>query len=163
MRGLEVRPCRVEDLLPLRAHVLRAGASLDSARYPGDERPDTLHLGAFLAEAGAPGVLVGCASWLVEAPTDHGPPRLTASTGAGWRLRGLATHPDHRGHGVAGTLLETGLATGAEQGHRRAWCTARTTVASFYRATGWRVRSGPFDTAYGPHVLMDIDLPGGSG
>jgi GNAT superfamily N-acetyltransferase len=116
----------------LRDAVLRPGFARGGSIYPGDDEPDTLHVGAFLA-----GEAVAVASICREAPPGENDP-------AAWRLRGMATSPEHRGQGAATRLLSRCVAHARTLGGRRVWCSARVTVAEFYRRHGFVAVGEPF-------------------
>lgn len=146
MTGLTIRPIRAADTHDLRRRVLRSGDPRpEVVRFAGDDRPDTVHLGAF-----ASGVLVGVATWMAE-PVPADVPGLAGRPGL--RLRGMAVDPSWRGRGVGRVLLAAGMAAA---GDRPVWCHARDSAIGFYQRAGWRVVGEGFVTeATGlPHHLM---------
>ena len=118
-------PADLNTVRQLRDSVLRPGFPPGGSIYPGDDEPDTLHVGAFLA-----GEVVAAASICRESPPGAYDP-------AAWRLRGMATIPDYRGQGVATHLLNQCISHACTLGGRRVWCSARITVAEFYRTHGF--------------------------
>jgi GNAT superfamily N-acetyltransferase len=124
----------VAALYDLRARVLRPGKPAESARYPGDDDPATVHLGAFLG-----GRCVGIASLYPE---------------QGIRLRGMAVEPDVRGRGVGAAVVRAAQRRAAEAGEDL-WCSARASARGFYEKLGWAVEGEPFEIAgIGPHFRM---------
>jgi GNAT superfamily N-acetyltransferase len=122
--------------------VLRPGQPASSAVYPGDDAPTTWHAGAFEGD-----VLVAIAS-LYREPRPH-------RAGPGWRLRGMATDPAHRGRGAGAALLQACLDRVAAEGGGELWCNARTPAIGFYRRAGFDVVTPPFHVpGIGPHVVM---------
>ena len=139
--GIELRTAHLEELIDLRHVVLRAGMPREAAVFPGDDRPDSRHYGAFQN-----GRAVGCATFHVS--QWEGEPA--------WQLRGMAVAKDWCGRGVGREMLRR-----VEADLRRAspirqlWCNARVPASGFYQKLGWVVCSAPFDIpTAGPHVKM---------
>jgi predicted GNAT family N-acyltransferase len=138
-----LRPITAAETRPLRQRVLRPHQALAELVYPGDDAPDTVHLGAF-----ADDTLVGIATLLHQ----HEPGE--------WRLRGMATAPEVRGRGQGVLLLEACLAHARAHGGTRFWCHARTPVVGFYQRHGLACEGSGFDVpGIGPHILMSRRLP----
>jgi GNAT superfamily N-acetyltransferase len=114
---------------PLRRDVLRRGTASRDVAFPEDELPSTLHLGVELD-----GVVVGVSTWIVNAHPD-----LPATRGI--QLRGMATAPQFQGHGIGGTILETGVERMFATGYEMVWARARDTALDFYERHGF-VRRG---------------------
>ena len=76
--------------------------------------------------------------------------------GEAYQLRGMATAPAMRGHGVGRELLSFAEAwLAAETGIRRLWCNARVEAIGFYERLGWVAVSEEFDVpTVGLHRLM---------
>jgi GNAT superfamily N-acetyltransferase len=122
----EIRRIAARDTVALRNAVLRPGLPPDRSIYPGDDAPDTLHLGVFLDNK-----LVAVATLCREPLPDN---EITTS----WRLRGMAALPECRGRGFGKQLVERCLRYAADQGATLVWCTSRITTVPFYRALGFR-------------------------
>ena len=132
----------------LRQKVLRPRQAPEELEYPGDDAPDSRHVGAYLD-----GELVGVASVCREPQPGEGEP-------AAWRLRGMATLPSVRRTGVGRTLLEACSAHAVERGGARLWCNARSAAVEFYRAFGFRTEGEEFELPeIGPHTLMWCPIP----
>jgi ribosomal protein S18 acetylase RimI-like enzyme len=143
MTDITVRRISAEQTHPLRRAVLRPYQSPDQLVYPGDDAPDTLHLGAYLDSE-----IVGVVSVYRE------PPPGEADEGA-WRLRGMAIIPKLQGQGYGRALLKDCLAHIVAQGGREVWCNARTAAAKFYRALGFEVVGEEYEMeGTGPHYTM---------
>lgn len=143
--GVVVRRATVEELLDLRAAVLRPGRPRDTARFEGDAEPTTRHFGAFLSDTGA---VVSAVSFL---------PRPYRDAPA-WQLRGMATRSDVARTGIGSHLVRTAIDELRRDGPTRLWCRARVTAAGFYARNGWIIVSDPFDIpGIGPHVVMLLD------
>lgn len=85
----EFRRVAARDTHSLRDAVLRPGLPPGGSIYPGDDAPDTLHLGAFVGDT-----IAAIATLCRESMPDQ-------STTTSWRLRGMATLPEYRGRGSA--------------------------------------------------------------
>ncbi|MEE9280834.1 MAG: GNAT family N-acetyltransferase [Myxococcota bacterium] len=132
----------------MRQKVLRPRQAPEELEYPGDDAPDSRHVGAYLA-----GELVGVASVCREPQPGGSEPRA-------WRLRGMATLPSVRRTGVGQTLLEACSAHAAERGGARLWCNARSAAVEFYRALGFRIEGEEFELPeIGAHFLMWRPIP----
>ena len=83
---------------PLRRLVLRDNDADALVAWPGDDHPKGFHLGAFLDDD-----LIGVASFRPESD-----PLLQGERP--YRLRGMATHPDHQGMGVGTEILRSAIA-----------------------------------------------------
>ncbi len=143
MADVEIRPIQAEETRPLRKRVLRPGQCLDELDYPGDDAPDTRHLGAYLQ-----GELVGIASVYRE-------PIPGAEMAQAWRLRGMATLESVRRTGVGQSLLEACATHAVAHGGRHLWCHARTPALEFYRALGFQTDGEEFELPeIGPHYRM---------
>ena len=129
-----IRAIPAEATRPLRQRVLRPYQSLEELYYPGDEGPQTLHLGAFKAKK-----LVGIIS------VYHEPPPDSDDVGS-WRLRGVATAPEARGQGYGGQLLQSAIAYVAQQKGTFLWCHARTTALDYYRRYGFQPEGEMFES-----------------
>lgn len=126
---------------PLRHRVLRPSQPPEEAVYDADGDPRTLHLAVF----GADGGVVAAGSLF---PDD------------GWRIRGMATLPEHRGRGL-GTRVLAGLLEGAaDRGGGRVWCNARVTASGLYRRAGFEPEGDVFDLPpLGQHQVWSLRVP----
>lgn len=129
----------------LRRSVLRPALPPGSP-MPGDADPAVIHLGAYY-EAG---LVSACLIFPEPCPWQLGRPS--------WRLRGMATDPQHRGIGAGSALLATAAQTAAAGGAEILWCLARETATGFYRRNGWQEYGSLFDTEVGPHLQMWLKL-----
>lgn len=140
--------CPVDDVLDLRARVLRAGRAPAAARLDGDEDPGTV---AFAAR-GPAGEPVATAT-LMDQPCPWRPAARAL------RLRAMATDPAVRGTGVGAAVLVTATKHARDAGVELLWCHARVSAAGFYARAGWVVDGGEFDVAgIGAHVHLELDL-----
>ena len=128
----DIRRIAARDTVALRNAVLRPGLPPDRSIYPGDDAPDSLHLGAFLDNT-----LVAVATLCRQAIPDE---QSTAS----WRLRGMAARPECRGRGLGKQLVRRCIAYAVEQRGTLVWCTSRIATVPFYRALGFREIGDPY-------------------
>ena len=139
------RKVDADEILPLRAKELRIGQPVDSARFPEDHLPDTLHFGAYSDTE-----LVGCVTLILS----------TSAPLRKWQLRGMATRSGQRLQGVGRTLLQ--FAESHLQQHypgSQIWCNARIGAIPFYRKMGFTVCSDPFEIeGIGVHHKMEKTL-----
>lgn len=111
----------------LRRVVLRTGTPTADVQWADDELSGTQHLGVMLD-----GELVAVSTWVPRPHPDH-------PAASGVQLRGMATAPEHRGHGYAGLLLEHGVRRCFAAGHDLVWARARDTALTFYERHGFTV------------------------
>jgi GNAT superfamily N-acetyltransferase len=145
-----IRAVTGAEVRPVRQRVLRPHQKESALVYSGDAAPETLHAGAFVD-----GELVGIASIFLE------PPEYNVTHPAAWRLRGMATLPEHRGLGIGRELLTACLRHASAESGRLVWCNARVTAIGFYRRMGFEQLGSVFELpGIGPHVLMERPLQG---
>ena len=150
MADVELRPIPAEETRQLRKRVLRPAQPVDELDYPGDEAPDTRHLGAYLD-----GELVGTASVYREPMPGTDAPQPGADAPAAWRLRGMATLESVRRTGVGQSLLEACIAHAIANGGTHLWCNARSPARPFYQALGFQTEGEEFELPeIGPHYRM---------
>jgi GNAT superfamily N-acetyltransferase len=123
--AIAIKQIAASDTIALRDLVLRPDVPPGSSVYPGDDAPDTLHLGGF-----AQFRLVAVATLCRE-------PMPGEQSTSSWRLRGMAMLPEHRGRGLGKQLAQRCITYAAEQGGMLVWCTSRIASAPFYRALGF--------------------------
>ena len=147
------RATSVDELLDLRARVLRPGLAPERTRFAGDDDPTTRHWVATRDDE-----VVCCVS--VMAASDPG------GSVARFQLRGMATADVARNLGIGRRLLDL---VHAEVGEAM-WCNARVRAASFYERAGWIRTSDVFEIeGVGPHYRMvfvpsgGVDPSGGRG
>ena len=139
---IHVRRAEPTEVIDLRHQVLRAGLPRETAVFPGDSAPGTVHVVALDNDD-----VVGCATMIPSAWEGQ----------RAWQLRGMAVAPPVQRTGVGGLMLKE-LQRIAQHGAgdvRLMWCNARTPAVPFYERHGWTVASDEFlvETA-GPHFKM---------
>ncbi len=134
-----------DDVLALRAAVLRRDTPSSEPRFPEDDMPGTFHL----AVRAPDGAVIATSTWLPRAfpPEPHLP---------GVQVRGMATAPEHRGAGLGSTLVAAGLDAARGQGAALVWARARDEALEFYRRVGFVVVGEGFvdATTALPHHLV---------
>ena len=124
---------------PLRQRVLRPHESLEE--LASHEPPGVHAVAAFTQD----GELVA-AGFVCP---DGGP--------GAWRVRGMATDPQHRGQGAGAQILDRLVEHAREQGATRVWCNARTPALSLYERAGFERESEEFEIpGIGPHFVMAL-------
>ncbi len=148
MSDVRIEPLTSNATHDLRRRVLRGGALDADVEWDGDDRPDTIHVGAVVG-----GEVVATSTWVVSADP-LAPDRRSV------QLRGMATDPGATGRGLGRALLDDGLHRCRSAGVERVWANARMSAVGFYEAAGWTVSGPVFVTAATglPHRHAHIDL-----
>ncbi len=139
-------PQLLDQVLALRYVVLRAphGLPPESAGFPNDDRPTTLHLLAY-SQSDSPSELIGCVSLMF----DESHPSNDSV-----QLRGMAVRTDCQRSGVGRSLLQAVHELGRTR-EVTFWCNARASAIGFYDRHGWQIDGPYFDIpVIGPHVVM---------
>ncbi|MGH7686895.1 MAG: GNAT family N-acetyltransferase [Candidatus Dormibacteria bacterium] len=140
----------VEDILPLRARILRAGRPVESARSLQDGLAATRHLAAFTASGG----LGGCVTYFWEDTS------LAAGRRA-LRFRGMAVDDPLQGLGIGRALMRELVARARGMGAQVLWANGRDGALGFYERIGFRVAGDGFldsEMRLPHHVLIaDVD------
>ncbi|MFV9504457.1 MAG: GNAT family N-acetyltransferase [Oscillochloridaceae bacterium umkhey_bin13] len=144
---MEIRAITAAETRRLRHLVLRPHQRPEELVYPGDDAPDSLHVGAFRGKQ-----LVGVTTVVRRACPQFELP-------APWQIEGVATLPEVRGLGYGQAMLDACVAHVAFEGGATLWCNGRTSAAGFYQARGFRPLGPEFVTATGPHFVFVCPLP----
>ena len=147
MNNLSIHSVSAANTRPLRHAILRPNQPIDACVYPGDDAPDSFHLGIRDERSN----LIAVASFYRE-PTPDDP-----GTNPQLRIRGMAVLPEHRGKGLGRSLVDAGLAIARDQSPppTLVWCNARTTAAGYYAKLGFAPRGDEFEIeGIGPHFVM---------
>lgn len=139
-----IRFITAEQTLPLRSLVLRNGLPEAECIFAHDTLPTTFHLGYFDENNELLCILTCMRENHGKIPKDA------------YRLRGMATHPDHRRQGYAAELLHAAIEYLKSQlGIEYLWFNARTIAFPFYEALSFEFISDEFDIpGIGPHREM---------
>jgi GNAT superfamily N-acetyltransferase len=116
------RQVSISDARLLRDKVLRPGYAPGGSVYPGDDEPETLHIGAFMRNN-----VVAVATICHENMPGK-------SETAAWRLRGMATLPQYRGLGLAKRLVNDCMQHAIDHGGVMVWCSSRIATVRFYES-----------------------------
>lgn len=140
-----IRFISAQETLPLRSLVLRDGLPEEQCLFDHDTIPSTLHMGYFTED----GQLTCILTLMKE---NHGKLPNKPS----YRLRGMATHPDHLRKGHAKALLSAAINYLKDQLQiDYLWFNARTIAFPFYESMGFEFMSDEFDIpGIGPHKEM---------
>jgi GNAT superfamily N-acetyltransferase len=133
--ALTVGPIGLEQTRALRHRVLRPHQRIDE--LVAHESPGAFAVGAF---EGDDLVAVG----------------FVTADGDRWRVRGMATEPEHRGRGAGARVLQALVAHAFAEGAAVVWANVRTPARSLYERAGFVVVSDEFVLDdIGPHVVME--------
>jgi ribosomal protein S18 acetylase RimI-like enzyme len=145
LRRISVAEARI-----LRDRVLRADGPASRSIYPGDDAPDTLHLGAFVNDR-----LAAVATVCHESMPG-------TSDESAWRLRGMATSEEFRRRGLGKRLAERSVAHATDYRGTVLWCSARIVTVPFYRSLGFKEHGETFhlpEYSGEVYILMRRPLP----
>lgn len=145
MAELSVRMISPQESRELRRSVLRPQLPVD-APLPGDDLVGAIHLGAFDGST----LVSTCLVFPESCPWQ--PVR------SAWRLRSMATAATLRGSGYGALVLTEAARTARSRSGEILWCLARETAIGFYARHGWLSYGTLFDTDYGPHQRMWLEL-----
>ena len=138
-----IRKLDQESMIPLRHMVLRKNQPIETCYYPEDLDDGVFHLGAMQGEQ-----VIAIASFYPQSC-----PSINATSA--YRLRGMASHPDWRGKGVALQLLQSGINECKSLAADLLWFNARTEAVGFYKRLNFDIKGEEFDIPQiGPHYLM---------
>jgi GNAT superfamily N-acetyltransferase len=127
--------------------MLRPNGTMEDCIFQGDSDELTFHLGAFVEKK-----LVSVASFYFERSQRFTDPYQ-------YRLRGMATLPEHQGQGLSSALLRTAFPVIKQNQCTLLWCNARERAMGFYRKVGF-IQDGDFFNIpnIGKHILMSIKI-----
>jgi GNAT superfamily N-acetyltransferase len=127
--------------------MLRPNGTLEDCVFQGDNDEMTFHLGAFVDKK-----LVSVASFYFEKNERF-------SDQYQYRLRGMATLPEHQGQGLSSALLRTAFPVIKQNQCTLLWCNAREKAMGFYSKLGFVPTGELFSIPHiGKHILMSIKI-----
>jgi ribosomal protein S18 acetylase RimI-like enzyme len=145
---MTVRLITPDETHALRHLVLRPHQALADCDYPGDRDPHSFHVGVFEQDQ------------LISIGTFHKVPEPKLPGTDQYRLRGMATHPDHRSKGVGTQLMQFAIEQLITQKADVLWCHARINAIAFYKRLGLAIEGPQFNVpGIGEHYLMYRKLP----
>lgn len=140
---MDVEHITSEDTHALRLLVLRPGGSARDVSWPHDTDESAFHLGV---RNGAG--LIGIGSFHPERQKGIKGPRQ-------FRIRGMATHPDHRSRGAGSLIVQRGMEELRGRNVEIIWCNARIKAVPFYEREGFEPHGEPFELpGIGMHQVM---------
>ena len=143
----EIRPAPIDAVREIRHLILRPHQRPPQIVYEHDGDDDALHVGAFVG-----GELVAVASVTREPPAGEDDPTA-------WRVRGMATLPEHRDRGLGGRLLARCVEHARDRGATFVWLNGRVPATRFYERHGFVARGEVFEPPdLGPHREFRRDL-----
>jgi len=126
INAVSISPVSISDARVLRDRVLRPDYPPGGSVYPGDDEPETLHVGAFV-EGTPVAVATVCREPMPGRPEN-----------ASWRLRGMATVSEYRGLGLGRKLAQHCIRHAIDHGGALLWCSSRVAAVSFYKSLGFQ-------------------------
>lgn len=127
--------------------MLRPNGTVEDCMFKGDHDELTFHLGAFVDKK-----LVSVASFYFER-NDKFPDEYQ------FRLRGMATAPEHQGQGLSSALLKTAFPVIKQNQCTLLWCNARERAMGYYLKVGFQPTGDFFSLPnIGSHILMSIKI-----
>ena len=149
---VSIRLVELDATFELRRDVLRPWLTPETARATYAGSGEHFHVGALMD-----GRVISTVAFAVEAHPDYSGEFGSVQ----WRLRGMATFPEHQGAGLGGQVLEFGIEELAKRmgarGEQSAvvWCNGRTGAQRFYERHGFRAIGELFETpGTGPHYVF---------
>lgn len=138
-----VREISTEETYPLRLMVLRPGGTISDLYWPEDGRAGHFHLGV------VEGKEIICVGSFYPEPHPDIPGKVP------FRLRGMATHPDHRNKGAGRSLVTEAFKLLRAHRCDTLWCNARLVAVPFYERLGFTITGPEFDIPkIGGHFRM---------
>lgn len=138
------------ETISIRQPVLRAGRSIESCHFEGDDLPSTKHFGIYYDKK-----LVGVVSVFSKINSIFNSPNQ-------FQLRGMAILSEFQKRGFGEKLLQHCEDYIKSQNGSMIWFNARVTAVSFYEKSHYKKIGDPFSILeIGPHYLMkkEIDYP----
>lgn len=144
---MEVLRIKAIDTYPIRHKMLRPTGTIEDCMFQGDNDELTFHLGAFVDKK-----LVSVASFYFERSP-------VFQEQYQYRLRGMATLPEHQGQGLSSALLRTAFPVIKQNQCTLLWCNAREKALGFYAKVGFKPSGDLFTIQnIGKHMLMSIHI-----
>lgn len=136
-----------EETHQIRHPVLRAGKSIDSCVFEGDNHETTIHLGLYINTK-----IIGICSFFKNNNKNIFQEHQ-------YQLRGMAILKEFQGKGLGSTILSYGEIFLKEKKTKTIWCNAREVALHFYKQNGYQVIGNPFNIEnIGIHNVMYKNL-----
>lgn len=134
---VEIVRVKTEDVLPVRLAAFSALGASPGGGTPQDDLADTIHSAV---RVDGQVVCVSTLSRDASPRNEHQPV---------WRIRGMATLPDHQGSGYGSQLLLGYIETIASEGGGLLWGDLRIDAVPFYERHGFSVQEDIYATSSG--------------
>ena len=140
---MTVHIANASEIRPLRNLVLRPNQPIETTFYDLDDHHKTFHLASKVGD-----VIVSIGTFYPENDLD-------IQTTNGYRLRGMATHPNYRRNGAAAKLMRKAFQILEKKKCDTIWCNARLVAIDFYKSLGFKEIGPKFNISeIGPHYKM---------
>ena len=140
---MDVKKVSAKDIRPLRNLVLRPNLPIETTFYDLDDDEKTFHLASIIDNN------------IISIGTFYPENDIKLKTKNGYRLRGMATHPDFRRKSAATKLMEESFVFLKQKECDILWCNARLIAVEFYKSLGFKIIGEIFDIpSIGPHYKM---------
>ena len=128
---------------PLRSLVLRPGLPIETTYYKEDNDIDTIHLAYIINKE------------IISIGTFYPQNDSILKSKNGYRLRGIATHPEFRRNSAATKLMKESFTVLKHKNCDIIWCNARLIALDFYKSLGFKINGKEFNIKdIGSHFLM---------
>jgi predicted GNAT family N-acyltransferase len=140
---MKISLVNAEKIRPLRNLVLRPNLPVETTYYDLDDHKETFHLASIIDKK-----IISIGSFYPENDKD-------IKSINGYRLRGMATHPDFRRISAATKLMIAAFKILEEKKCDVLWCNARLVALEFYTVLGFKIIGPEFNIKdIGPHYKM---------
>ena len=140
---MDIKVVVAKDIRPLRNLVLRPNLPIETTYYDLDNDIETFHLASIMDNT------------IITIGTFYPENDIELQTKNGYRLRGMATHPDYRRKSAATKLMKKSFVLLKEKKCDVLWCNARLVAVEFYKSLGFKITGKIFDIpSIGPHYKM---------
>ncbi|MDC1063070.1 GNAT family N-acetyltransferase [Flavobacteriales bacterium] len=140
---MTIHIANASEIRPLRNLVLRPNQPIETTFYDLDDHHKTFHLASKVGD-----IIVSIGTFYPENDLDI---QMTN----GYRLRGMATHPNYRRNGAADKLMREAFQILEKKNCDTIWCNARLIAIDFYKSLGFKEIGPKFNISeIGPHYKM---------
>ena len=140
---MDIKKVAAKEIRPLRNLVLRPNLPIETTFYDLDDNKGTFHLASIMDNT------------IISIGTFYPENNVQLQTKNGYRLRGMATHPNYRRKSAATKLMEKSFVLLKEKKCDILWCNARLIAVEFYKSLGFKIIGEIFDIpSIGPHYKM---------
>ena len=134
---------KASQVRPLRNLVLRPGLPIETTYYKEDNDIGTIHLAYIINKE------------IISIGTFYPQNDSILKSKNGYRLRGIATHPEFRRNSAATKLMKESFTVLKHKNCDIIWCNARLIALDFYKSLGFKINGKEFNIKdIGSHFLM---------